>query len=269
MRAGLRLVAARSYASERSGAGSWIQIFTLMNTYTNDTFFNGKIRITQDRTGYRFSIDAVLLAHFADPRSGDKVLDLGTGCGIIPLIMAHRLPDIAIYGVEVQTELSELAVSNVRQNQLKDRITVLSTDMKLIETSMTAGPVDLVVCNPPFRKQGSGRINPDAQRAVARHEIKVNLGDIIQTSHRMLRAAGRLVLIYTAGRLTEILYWMRTEGIEPKFLRMIHSRQDSEAALILIEGVKGGRPDLKIAPPLIIYDKKNQYTEEVESMFRP
>jgi tRNA1Val (adenine37-N6)-methyltransferase len=240
-----------------------------MNSYTTDTFFNGKIRITQDRTGYRFSIDAVVLAYHTVPHPGEKVLDLGTGCGIIPLILAYRQPQIAIYGVEVQKELSELAVSNVRENQLEDRITVLSADMKLIDPSMTAGPVDMVVCNPPFRKQGSGRINPDAQRAVARHEITVTLGDIIQTSHRMLRTAGRLVLIYTAGRLTDILCRMRTDGIEPKFLRMIHSRQDSEAALILIEGVKGGRPDLKIAPPLIIYDKRNHYTDEVESMFRP
>jgi tRNA1Val (adenine37-N6)-methyltransferase len=240
-----------------------------MNSCTTDTFFNGKIRITQDRTGYRFSIDAILLAYFADPRSGDKVLDLGTGCGIIPLIMAYRVPDLAIYGVEVQTELAGLAVSNVRENRLEDRITVFCTDMKLLRPAMTAGPVDLVVCNPPFRRQGSGRINPDAQRAVARHEIRANLGDIIQTSHRMLRTAGRLVLIYTAGRLTDILSRMRSDGIEPKFIRMIHSRQDTEAALTLIEGVKGGRPDLKIAPPLIIYDQKNHYTDEVESMFRP
>jgi tRNA1Val (adenine37-N6)-methyltransferase len=169
----------------------------------------------------------------------------------------------------VQTELAELAVSNVRENRLEEHITVFCTDMKLLRPAMTAGPVDLVVCNPPFRRQGSGRINPDAQRAVARHEIKANLGDIIQTSHRMLRTAGRLVLIYTAGRLTDILSRMRSDGIEPKFIRMIHSRQDTEAALILIEGVKGGRPDLKIAPPLIIYDKKNDYTDEVKSMFRP
>jgi tRNA1Val (adenine37-N6)-methyltransferase len=243
--------------------------FIPMNSYTTDTFFNGKIRITQDRTGYRFSIDAVLLAYFADPQSGDKVLDLGTGCGIIPLILAYRQPQIEIYGVEVQTALAELAVCNVRGNQLEDRITVFCDDMKLLRPAMTAGPVDLVVCNPPFRRQGSGRINPDEQRAVARHEIKVNLSDIIQTSHRMLRKAGRLVLIYTAGRLTDILARMRTDGIEPKFIRMIHSRQDTEAALVLIEGVKGGRPDLKIAPPLIIYDKKTDYTDEVEAMFRP
>ncbi len=240
-----------------------------MNVYTTDTFFNGKIRVTQSRTGYRFSIDAVLLANFADPRSGDKVLDLGTGCGIIPLILAYRQPCSSIYGVEVQTELAELAKSNVRENKLEGRITVYCTDMNLLRPEMTAGPVDLVVCNPPFRKEGSGRINPDTQRAVARHEIKTNLSDIIQTSHRMLRTAGRMILIYTAGRLTGILSRMRNEGIEPKFIRMIHSRRDARATLILIEGVKGGRPDLRIAPPMIIYDNGNEYTEEVASMFRP
>ena len=240
-----------------------------MSSHTTDTFFNGKIRIAQDRAGYRFSIDAVLLAYFADPRSGNKVLDLGTGCGIIPLILAYRQPQIELYGVEVQAELAELAAANVRENQLQDRIAVICVDMKSLRPAMTGGPVDLVVCNPPFRRRGSGRINPDAQRAVARHEIKANLGDVLQTSRRMLRTAGRLVLIYTAGRLTDILSRMRADGIEPKFIRMIHSRQDTEAALILIEGVKGGRPDLKIAPPLIIYDKKNDYTDEVGSMFRP
>ncbi len=240
-----------------------------MNLYTTDTFFNGQIQVKQSRGGYRFSIDAVVLAHYAGPRSGEKVLDLGTGCGIIPLILAYRQPDIAIYGVEVQTELAELAVSNVKDNQLEDRITVFCTDMKLLKPAMTSGPVDLVVCNPPFRRQGSGRINPDDQRAVARHEIKANLGDIIQTSHRILRAAGRLVLIYTAGRMTDILFQMRTDGIEPKFIRMIHSREGTEATLILIEGIKGGRPGLKIGPPLFIYNKENDYTEEVESIFRP
>jgi tRNA1(Val) A37 N6-methylase TrmN6 len=240
-----------------------------MNQFTTDTFFNGRIRVKQSRGGYRFSIDAVLLADFADPHPGEKLLDLGTGCGIIPLILTYRQPDISIYGVEVQTELAELAFFNVRENQLHDRITVLSTDMKCLESSMTAGPVDLVVCNPPFRKQGSGRINPNNQRAVARHEIKAKLSDIIQTSCRMLRAGGRLVLIYPADRMIDILSRMRADGIEPKYIRMIHSRQDTEAVLILVEGIKGGRPDLKIAPPLIIYDKKNEYTDEVGSMFKP
>ena len=240
-----------------------------MNRYTTDTFFNGQIRVKQSRDGYRFSIDAVVLAHYAGPCAGEKILDLGTGCGIIPLILAYRQPEITIYGVEVQAELAELAEFNARDNQLDDRITVFCTDMKLLKTDMTTGPVDLVVCNPPFRKQGSGRINPDNQRAIARHEIKVNLGDIIQTSRRMLRTAGRLVIIYTANRLTDILFHMRSGGIEPKFIRMLHSRENTEAILVLIEGVKGGRPGVKIASPLFIYSSGSDYTAEVESMFSP
>jgi len=240
-----------------------------MNSYTTDTFFDGRIRVRQNRAGYRFSIDAVLLAYHIGPRAGDKILDLGTGCGIIPLIMAYRRPEISIYAVEVQTALAELAISNVRENMLQERITVICTDMKLLTPDMTAGEVDLVVCNPPYRRHGSGRINPDEQRAVARHEIKTNIGDVVLTARRMLRTSGRFVMIYTAERMTDILYQMRVDCIEPKFIRMIHSNRDTEARLILVEGVKGGRPGLKIAPPLIVYDEKGDYTDEVELMFKP
>lgn len=240
-----------------------------MKPFTTDTFFDGRIRVRQYQAGYRFSIDAVVLAYHASPRSGEKVLDLGTGCGIIPLIMAYRQPDISIYGVELQTELAKLAISNVRENQLQDRCTVFCTDMKLLKPDVTSGAVDRVVCNPPYRKHGSGRINPDAQRAVARHEIKVDLCDIIQTARRMLRKAGRFVVIYSAERTIDILSQMRVDCIEPKFIRMIHAERDKEARLILVEGLKDGRPGLKIAPPLIIYDENGDYTAEVKSMLRP
>ena len=240
--------------------------FMIMSSFTTDTFFDGKIRVMQYRRGYRFSIDAVLLAHQARPRARQKVLDLGTGCGIISLIMARRLPDLKIYAVEVQRELAELAAANVRQNQLQGRIEVLCADMKVLTPAMTAGPFDLIVSNPPYYKPGSGRINPDTQRAVARHEIQANLDDVLRTTRRMLRTAGRLVTIYTAERATDILSQMRDEGIEPKMLRMIHSTRETEARLILIEGRKGARPGLKIAPPLIVYEANGDYTAEVQGM---
>lgn len=240
-----------------------------MSTFTTDSFFNGKIRVMQNRRGYRFSIDAVLLAYHAAPRAQEKVLDLGTGCGIISLIMASRYDGLEIYAVEVQTELADLADTNVHQNRLQDRIVVLCTDMKLLTLKMTSGPFDLVVSNPPYHRPGSGRINPDAQRAVARHEIKASLVDVLQTTRRMLRKAGRFVTIYTAERTTDILSQMRNENIEPKLLRMIHSNRDADAGLILIEGLKGGRPGLKVAPPLFVYDEKGDYTAEVQQMFEP
>ena len=240
-----------------------------MSSYTTDTFFDGKINVMQNRKGYRFSIDAVLLAYHAAPRSGDKVLDLGTGCGIISLLMACRCSDLKICAVEVQTELADLAAANVHQNHLDDRIEVLSTDMKLLTLKMTSGPFDLVISNPPYHRSGSGRINPDKQRAVARHEIKASLLDFLQTSRRMLRTGGRLCTIFTAERATDVLAQMRIVRVEPKMIRMVHSNRDADAKLILIEGVKGGRPGLKVAPPLILYHKNGLYTDEVQRMFAP
>jgi tRNA1Val (adenine37-N6)-methyltransferase len=238
-----------------------------MASYTTDTFFNGRIQVKQDRVGYRFSIDAVLLAYQAAPRSGEKVIDLGAGCGIISLVMAYRRPDITITAVEVQAELAQLAISNVKDNHLQDRITVLGVDMKAMKPDMTAGPVDLVVCNPPYRRPGSGRINPDNQRAIARHEVKAKLQDVILAVRRILKTAGRFVTVYTAERTADLLCQMRTDGIEPKFFRTIHTDPVSEAKLVLVEGIKGGNPGLKIAPPLILYDDNGNYTDEVQQMF--
>jgi tRNA1Val (adenine37-N6)-methyltransferase len=240
-----------------------------MKSLTADSFFNGRIQVKQDRSGYRFSIDAVLLASHARPGPEDTVLDLGTGCGIIPMILAYRNPGIQVYGVEVQTDLADIATLNITENGLDDQITVLCMDMKALTLEMTSGPVDLVVSNPPFRKAESGRINPNRQRAVARHEIKATLHDVVETGRRMLRTGGRFVMVYLAERMTDILTQMRTAGIEPKSIRSIHSGIDTAAKLVLVEGKKGGRAGIKIAPPLIIYRKKGGYTDEIEKMFIP
>jgi len=240
-----------------------------MPSYTTDTFFDGKIRVMQNRRGYRFSIDAVLLAYHAAPRAQEKILDLGTGCGIIPLILASRRSDLKIFAVEIQAELAGLADSNVHQNQMQDRIQVLCMDMKLVTQKETSGPFDLIISNPPYHRPGSGRINPNAQRAVARHEIKASLTDVLQTTRRMLRTAGRFVTIFSAERTTDILSQMRNEQIEPKMFRMVYSNRDSDARLILIEGIKNGRSGLKVAPPLFIYDENGDYSAEVQQMFEP
>ena len=238
-----------------------------MKAMTSDSLLNGQIRIRQNQSGYRFSIDAVLLAYYARPNPGDRVLDLGTGCGIIPLIMAYRNPTIIVYGIEVQKELSELANFNIKENRMEERITIVCKDMKSLRSEMISGLVDLVVCNPPFRKSHAGRINPDHQRAIARHEIQATLSDVLVTARRMLRPAGRFVTIYTAERTVEFLTQMRSDRIEPKIIRTIHSRRHSEAKLILVEGVKGGRPGTKIESPLILHDEAGNYTQEAKLMF--
>jgi len=240
-----------------------------MNSLTTDTFFNGCIQVKQNRSGYRFSVDAVLLAWHTVPRRDDTVLDLGTGCGIIPMILAYRYPGIRVYGIEVQADLSDIARLNIEENNMNHCIFIRCMDMKFLDHDITSGPVDMVVCNPPFRKVRSGKINPDQQRAVARHEIKTTLQDVIKTAHSMLRTSGRFVIIYPAERMTDILFQMRAIGIEPKWIRMIHSGKNSNAKLILIEGKKGGRPGLKIRPALVIYRERGVYTDEIEKMFNP
>jgi len=257
---------------ERIGTRHKIQNRTgiiMKKSLTTDSFFNGCIHVKQNRSGYRFSIDAVLLAWYANPSPTDTVLDLGTGCGIIPIILAYRNPEIKIFGIEVQTELADIANLNITENGMEDQITILCRNMKTLKHEEISGPVDLAVSNPPFRKSKSGRLNPNQQRAIARHEIKTTLYDVVETARRMLKTSGRLVMVYPAGRMTDILTQMRISGIEPKSIRMVHSGKKTEAKMILVEGKKGGRSGLKIDSPLFIYSENGSYSDEVEKIFKP
>jgi tRNA1Val (adenine37-N6)-methyltransferase len=236
---------------------------------TTDSIFNGRLRIKQPRRGYRFSIDAIIVAHHADPRPGDRVVDLGSGCGIVPMILTYRHPDLQIYGIEVQDELAAISEQNISDNHLDDRISILHLDMNNLKTTMISGPADLVISNPPYRKTQAGRINPDQQRAVARHEIRATLKDLTQTARRILRPFGHFLTIYTADRMTDLFSQLRFASLEPKFLRTIHSTRRSEAKLILVDALKGGSPGLKVGPSLVIYQEDGSYTAEVDKMFAP
>lgn len=240
-----------------------------MTTVTADAFFNGRITIKQHRAGYRFSIDAVILAAHACPHAGEAVVDLGTGCGVIPLILAYRNPDIRICGIEVQKGLAEIARRNVSDNNMADRVVMLQQDIKLLTAGMVDGPVDLVVSNPPYRRTHSGRLNPNQQKAVARHEIRVTLADVVESARRILKTSGRFITIYPAERLTDVISQMRTSRIEPKKLRTIHSGRSIGAKLVLVEGVKAVNPGMKILPPLFIYNRQGGYSREVQKMFLP
>ena len=238
-----------------------------MKNFTTDTFFNGRIKVWQNLNGYRFSIDAVLLAGYAAPRAEDKVIDLGTGCAIVPMILAYRNPTIFVYGIEVQEQLAEIACLNIKENKMDNRVKIICRDMKTLKFDLFSGPVDLVVSNPPYRKSESGRINPNMQRAVARHELKATLTDVVQTAGRMLSISGRFIIVYPAERISDLLINMRSYNLEPKKIRMVHSRRNTEAKLILVEGVKGGRPGIKIAPPLFIYRANGSCTKEVKEIY--
>ncbi len=214
-----------------------------------DDFMDGRLKLIQSRTGYRFSIDAVLLSEFATVKKGDRVVDLGIGCGIIPLVLLLTKPVGHVFGLEIQPELARQAVRNAVINGFSDRMSVIRGDIRNLP--VTASSADVVVCNPPYREMDSGRINPDLQKAIARHEILASLDDILDAARRILRARGRLAMVYPAERLVDLTGRMRSFGIEPKRLRIIYPAMDSDAKLALIEASLGGRKGLKILPPLL------------------
>ena len=238
-----------------------------MEPLTRDHFFNGNIVLNQPGTGYRFSIDAVILAHLACPAPGETVLDLGTGCGVIPIMLAFRHPEVRVIGVEIQSSLSRLARQNVADNRLADRIRIVDKDMGQLSLADIGGPVDRVVTNPPYRKLDSGRINADSQRAVARHELKIDLETLLLTTRRMLRKSGRFFIIYPSVRTVDLVAAMRSTGLEPKALTMIHSKPALPARLVAVAGIKGGRPGLEVGPALYLYHEDGTYTRAVEAMF--
>ena len=235
-----------------------------------DTFIDGHLRIRQSRTGYRFSIDAPILASHAVPnKPGERILDLGTGCGIMALLTAFRYPDAHIVGVEIQAELAVLARVNVEGNGFQSRISIIEGDMLQLGAGELGPPMDMVMTNPPYRKPHSGRVNPQSQRALARHEIAVSLEGLIQSMRRFLKTGGRGWMIYPVERLAELMAGMRAHHLEPKYLRMIHSRRDVEAKRCLLKVIKAARPGLVTGPPLVIYNKEGAYTAEVAAMMRP
>lgn len=236
---------------------------------TTNAFLNGQIQIVQSRDGYRYSLDAVLLAAAVRPKAGDTIVDLGTGCAIIPLILAYRFKGIHVTAVELQGELAAMAVSNVAANHMQDRITVLKDDVRQLKIAQVGGPVDWVISNPPFYPSGSGRINPDDQKALARHEIHLNLAELLQSARRLLRTGGQFATIYPSERIATLLCKMSTAGIEPKWMQFIHSTITDAAKLVLVRGVMAGKPGLKVERPLVICQSDGSYTSEVQAMMMP
>jgi len=215
---------------------------------TVDTFLNGKLRIIQSQRGYRFSVDALLLAEFVLIKDEDFVIDLGAGTGIISLFLAVKRKVGFIVGIELQKELASQAQRNVALNELERKIAIIQGDLRHLPLARKFA--DVVVCNPPYRQQMSGRINPDESKAIARHEIAASLEAILTAAKALLKLRGRLTMIYPANRLTEIFTKMRKEGLEPKRLQIIFPDSASYAKLALIEGRLQGRSGLKILPPI-------------------
>ena len=233
---------------------------------TLDALFHGKLQILQSRSGYRFSLDAVLLSYFAEPRSDETVIDLGSGNGVIPLILVTLQTSLSVIGVEIQQEMVERAIRNIRGNGLEERVTMVCGDVCEIQRLFGPGAADFVICNPPFRARGTGRMSFNREKKVARHEIAASLQDFVRAAAYLLPRKGRMALIHPVRRMPDLFQAMRSVDIHPRRMRTVHSFAGNEATLVLMEGVKGGRSELKALPPLVVYEKGQNHTLEVRSM---
>ena len=232
-----------------------------------DDLQNGFFLI-QDPSKFCFGIDAVLLAAFADVKPGERVIDLGTGNGIIPVLLAARSKSQTIEGLEIQAAQADLAVRSVNLNHLQNRIHITKGDIKEAAVIYGTASFHVVTCNPPYMLCGHGRENADLSKAVARHEVLCTLADIARQSCAILKDGGRLYMIHRPFRLVEIFAELTKNRLEPKKIRMIHPYQDKKPSMVLIEARKGGSAGLEVLPPLVVYEKPGVYTQEVLEIYR-
>ncbi|WP_416829536.1 tRNA1(Val) (adenine(37)-N6)-methyltransferase [Ectobacillus polymachus] len=226
-----------------------------------------KLKIIQSPSVFNFSLDAVLLANFAwVPIQKGSLLDLCTGNAVIPLLLSLRSKG-KITGVEIQERIYRMGVRSVDINELSDRIRLIHGDIKEMPSVLGHHAFDVVTCNPPyFQTPGTSEINPNQHLAIARHEILCTLEDVVRVSSQLVKQGGKVAFVHRPGRLLDIIMLMRKYKIEPKRLRFVYPKVGKEANMLLVEGIKDGNPDLKILPPLIVYNDQNEYTEELRGI---
>ncbi|HYG60392.1 MAG TPA: tRNA1(Val) (adenine(37)-N6)-methyltransferase [Symbiobacteriaceae bacterium] len=225
------------------------------------------LRIIQHPERFPFAIDSVLLVHFVTVRKRARILDLGTGCGVIPLLLSALHPESRIAGLEIQPETADMACRSVALNGLQDRISIDCGDFRQAAGLYGHGRFDVVTLNPPYREPGTGRISPVEGRAGARHELAGGLADALQAAAVAVKYGGRVAVVFLAERLADLIVHMRQFRLEPKRLRFIQPRAGRPANLLLMEAVKGGGAGLKIEPPLVVYAEGQAYTPEVAAFY--
>ena len=225
-------------------------------------------RIIQREDEFRFSLDAVLLSHFATLRSHAKVVDLGCGGGAVALFLLSR-DAAAVTGIELNPRLAGMAERTAELNGLSDRLKIICGDVGRIKTYLSAGLFDLVAANPPYRIRSSGRVSPAAGVAMARHESESGLREFVQAAAFLLKYRGRFAMIHIPERLVDLCTEMRNADLEPKRLRFVHAFSDRAPRMVLIEAVKGAHAGLSVMPPLVVYKARNTYHPEVLAYYRP
>ena len=210
-----------------------------------------------------FGMGAVLLSAFAKVKAGECVLDLGTGTGILPILLVAKTKGKHFTGLEIQEESADMACRSVRHNRLEEQIDIVTGDIKEASQIFGKGSMDVITTNPPYMIGGHGMANPESAKAIARHEVLCTLEDIIRESARILKAGGRFYMVHRPFRLAEILTAMCEAKLEPKRMRLVYPYVDKEPNMVLIEGIRGAKSRMTVDPPLIVYEKDGSYTREI------
>ena len=222
--------------------------------------------IDQEKTGYRYSIEPFLLADFMSLLPGQSVLDIGTGCGIIPILLMQREPGLKITAIEIQ-DCSQ-AQKNIQQNGMEQKITLIHGDFLKEAENLEPESFDHIVSNPPYRKIQTGRINHDAGKALARHELSLNMNSLLDKSAPLLKKGGQISLAYPPERMGEVLRELECRSLYPRQARFIHGNFQTAAKIFLVSALKGKKSDFSVAPPLAVYNKDGTYSKEAESLLR-
>lgn len=236
------------------------------NERLDDLHRNG-YKIIQNPDKFCFGMDAVLLSGFAHVKAGEKVLDMGTGTGVIPILLAAKTEGSHFTGLEIQEESAHMAERSVSYNRLNEKIDIVCGDIKEASKLFGAASFDVVTSNPPYMTGKHGLVNPDMPKAVARHEILCTLEDVLSQGSRVLRSGGRFFLVHRPFRLVEIFALMTKYKLEPKRMRLVHPYADKEPNMVLIEALKGGKSRITIEKPLIVYKEPKVYHNEIREIY--
>lgn len=238
----------------------------LENERIDDLQRNG-LKIIQKTDGFCFGMDAVLLSGFAHVKRGEKVLDMGTGTGIIPLLLSAKTQGERFTALEIQKEIAEMAARSVAMNHLEDKIEIVNGDIKEASRIFGGASFDVVTTNPPYMNDAHGLKNPTEVKAISRHEVLCTLDDVVREGAKVLKSGGRMYMVHRPHRLIEIITAMKQYKLEPKRMCMVHPFKDKEANMVLIEAVKGGGSWLKMEAPIIVYKEPGVYTDEIYSIY--
>jgi len=228
------------------------------------------MKIIQNKNGFCFGIDSVLLSDFAkNIKEGAKCVDLGTGTGILGILLCAKTKLKEIIGLEIQEDVAEMAGRSIKLNNLENKFKILNINIKKIieENILEKNSFDAVITNPPYKKLNTGKINEEEKKIISRHEITANLFDFINTANYLLKDKGSLYMVHRPDRLADIIEIMRNQKIEPKEITFVYPQKNKEPNLILIKGVKNAKPFLKINKPLFVYDESGNYTDEILEIY--